>query len=82
MTISPDVMLDWVANSETGARLVYHTGFLVRDRDGDVNVSAAARMAERLRQLGYVNLLQRRIDENSCEYIIERRSVALPGSTP
>lgn len=74
-----NTLCERVLNGVPGERIAYWIGLLARDRDtlasslpparqAELNVTADAAM--RLAEAGWVHLLQERISEGSCAYIV------------
>ena len=69
----------FIASANLGARVVYHTGLLMADRQTNKTVDAVAREAAVAESQGKVHLVQRRLEsgtslypDGQCEYIAER----------
>ncbi len=81
--VSEITLMAWVDVAEPGARLTYHTGFLVVDKTADVSaltkakregLRATAHAAYRLAELGRVHLFQERLGPDRFAYLaIARR---------
>ncbi len=76
-------LMAWVDVADPGARLAYHTGFLVIDTTGVVSnlstdelsaLRTTADAAYRLSELGFVHLVQERLDTDRFSYIAIARS--------
>jgi len=58
-----------LAAQPAGSSAVYHTGFLVKDRELSKAVAATAALAWQLAEAGHLLLTQRRVGEGTFEYI-------------
>lgn len=76
--VSEITLMAWVDVAEPGARLVYHTGFLVVDTTPNVSLlgketleglRATADAAYRLAELGRVHLVQERLGPDHFAYL-------------
>ena len=67
-----DKFSSWLG-SYSMQRLVYHTGFLMRDRLGDAEVEKLGRLAWAAKARGKVLLIQRRVAEGVYEYRAVKR---------
>jgi hypothetical protein len=86
--IRPDVrdanaLCDWVTAASPGATIAYHVGFLARDRykvisdlpeDERLELDALADCVMRMREAGWVHLLQRRIKVECFAYLVVMRT--------
>jgi hypothetical protein len=69
----------WYRNSLRGTKVVYHTGFLARDREAKARdaaekeyykeLNAASNYMFKLAEEGRVALVQKRLEPNKFEYI-------------
>ena len=80
--IDSDQLAAWIATSNPGESIVYHNGFLSRDRQRILNdaegavidkIRRVAEMAWMFAGIGQVSLVQRRIGELMYDYIAIRR---------
>ncbi len=66
----------WVNAAKPGSRYSYHLGNLMLDRGPEGNrnrdIDKIARTAWMLYERGYITLVQRRVDKDTCLYIAER----------
>jgi hypothetical protein len=68
----------WLACARPGDAITYYCGFLARDRRGNARIEDLANWANRLRDLGRVHLLQRKLDEEFFAYIAVAMGVPSP----
>ncbi|MGO4917366.1 hypothetical protein [Pseudogemmobacter sp. W21_MBD1_M6] len=82
VAVSEITLMAWVDVAEPGARLAYHTGFLVVDTTANVSklakcelegLRAAADAAYRLAELGRVHLVQERLGPDRFAYLVIAR---------
>lgn len=62
----------WVARATPGEPYTYHTGLLMMERGAFSNTEKVAHTAWRLHERGLVRLVQRRISDDTCEYVAVR----------
>lgn len=83
-----NALTDWLIDARPGAQAVYHCGHLASDlapgsrtltQQRRRELAVLAQAAWRLGERGLVDLVQRRVDETACAYlVIARRRPALP----
>lgn len=87
-----NALTDWLIDARPGAHAVYHCGHLASDlapgsstltQQRRRELAVLAQAAWRLGERGLVHLVQRRIDETACAYlVVARRRPVLPLKRP
>jgi hypothetical protein len=87
-----NALTDWLIDARPGAHAVYHCGHLASDlatgstgltQQRRHELAVLAQAAWRLGERGLVHLVQRRVDENACAYlVVARRRSVLPLKRP
>jgi hypothetical protein len=70
------LMIGDLTAAEPGASVVYHRGFLAKDKIGNVELSAKAAQAAALAKAGCIHLVQKRLGKDRYEYLAV--TVAIP----
>jgi hypothetical protein len=78
LSAAADRVQRWVLNSPRGTSEIYHEGFLLDDRETDLEADGVAKALMRFSDQGLIHLTQKRLGDAHYEYRATRSSVVPP----